>query len=335
VKKYLWLGCALLLLLVPPPAAKADPTRLRMPYVAVPGQLVPILYDHKEVLKHYGVTYTVEAIRLPGSGPQLTALAAGELEAAIFAPAAFALAIQNAHMDDIRVVADITRDGYRDYHTRKFMVLANSAIRKVEDLKGKVIASNSIGGAMDMAMRSFLGTHGLQDKRDYSVVEIDFANQLAALTAGKSDLAFMTIPFSIPPIKDGSVRTLFTMKQAMGGASELSVMCLRASFIAAHRAALVDFFEDTQRAMRWFLDPKNRGAVLDIVARFTKRPASAYADWLFTKEDDYHDVDARVDLDVMQRDIDTMRRTGMVNIAIDVKKYADLSLVEDAVKRLH
>jgi NitT/TauT family transport system substrate-binding protein len=334
VKKFIWIGCALLVWLALPLAAAADPVRLRMPYVAVPGQLVPILYERKDILKHYGTSYTVDAIRLPGSGPQLTALAAGELEAAIFAPAAFALAIQNAHMDDIRVVADITRDGYQDYHTRKFMVLTNSPIRKVEDLKGKVIASNSIGGAMDMGMRSYLGTHGLQDKRDFSVVEIDFANQLPALTAGKSDLAFMTIPFSIPPIRAGTVRTLFTMKQAMGGASELSVMCLRASFIAAHRAALVDFFEDTQRALRWFLDPNNRGAVLEIVSRFTKRPASAYVDWLFTKEDDYHDVDARVDLRVMQRDIDTMRKTGMMKIAIDVKKYADLSLVEDAVKRL-
>jgi NitT/TauT family transport system substrate-binding protein len=184
-------------------------------------------------------------------------------------------------------------------------------------------------------MRSYLGVRGLQDKRDFSVVEIDFVNQLAALTAGKTDLAFMTIPFSIPAIKAGKVRTLFTMKEAMGGASELSVMCLRAPFIAEHRAALVDFFEDTQRAMRWFLDPNNRGAVLDIVSRFTKQPASAYSDWLFTKEDDYHDVDARVDLAVMQRDIETMRKTDLLKIDIDVRKYADLSLVEEAAHRLH
>jgi len=37
----------------------------------------------------------------------------------------------------------------------------------------------------------------------------------------------------------------------------------------------------------------------------------------------------------MQNNIDTQRKLGLLNIDIDVKKYADLSLVDDAAKRKH
>ena len=227
------------------------------------------------MLVHYGKSYTVEAIRAPGSGPQTTALATGDISLAYFAPAAFALAIQNAHMSDLRLIGVATRDGYQDYFTRPFAVLADSPIRKVEDLKGKVIGDNSIGGAMDIGMRAMLKRHGLEDKRDYTVVEIEFPNMMAALTAKRVDLGFLTTPFSVAPMKSGQVRALFTEKDAMEGPSELTIIAGRMPYIKANRAALVDYFEDTNRAMRWILDPKNREAAIKLVVRFHQAAGSA------------------------------------------------------------
>jgi NitT/TauT family transport system substrate-binding protein len=179
-----------------------------------------------------------------------------------------------------------------------------------------------------------LQNHGLIDKRDYSIVEIEFPNMMAALNAGRIDLGFLTTPFSIPAVKSGTVRVLFTMKEAMGGETELTVIAARAPFIAAHRAALVDYFEDTQRAMRWMLDPANRPAALQLVADFTKQPVSTYADWLFTKEDDYHAPDARPNIAAMQKNLDIQRQLGLLKTEIDVKTYTDLSLVDEASVRL-
>src|SRR6185437_11411323 len=150
------------------PVARAEPVTIKAAWAAVPGQMFPILMQMKDVLVHYGKSYTVQAIRAPGSGPQTTALATGDISLAYFSPAAFALAIQNAHMNDLRVIGVATRDGYQDYFTRPFAVLGNSPIKKVEDLKGKVIGDNSIGGAMDIGMRAMLKRHGLEDKRDYT-----------------------------------------------------------------------------------------------------------------------------------------------------------------------
>jgi ABC-type nitrate/sulfonate/bicarbonate transport system substrate-binding protein len=316
-------------------ARAEEPFMIREAWAAIPGQLFPILMMEKNVLRHYGKSYVVDAIRMPGSGPQTTALASGELQFALFAPAAFALAVQNAHMTDLRVIGEATRDGYKDYYSRQFAVLPDSPIHAVADLKGKVIGDNSIGGAMDMGFRNYALEHGMVDKRDYSVVEVEFPNMLAALEAKRIDLGFFTTPFSVNALKEKKIRVLFTMRDAMGGETELTIIAARKPFLEAHRAALVDYFEDTQRAMRWTLDPANRDAVIALISSFTKRPASAYSEWIFTKGDDYHDPDARPNLDAMQKNLDVMRKLGLLKIHLDVKAYADLSLIDEAAARLH
>lgn len=315
--------------------ASAEPVTIKAAWAAVPGQMFPILMQMKNVLVHYGKSYVVDAVRTPGSGPQTTALATGDLSLAYFSPSAFALAIQNAHMSDLRLIGESTRDGYQDYYTRQFAVLADSPIKTIEDLKGKVIGDNSIGGAMDLGMRAMLQRHGLEDKRDYSVVEIEFPNMMAALTAKRVDLGFLTTPFSIDAVKSGAVRVLFTQKQAMEGPSELTVIAARTPYIAANRAALVDYFEDTNRALRWILDPANRPAAVQLVADFTKQPAATFASWIFTKGDDYHAPDSRPDLAAMQKNLDIARQLGLLTENIDVKAYSDMSLVDEAAARLH
>jgi NitT/TauT family transport system substrate-binding protein len=39
-------------------------------------------------------------------------------------------------------------------------------------------------------------------------------------------------------------------------------------------------------------------------------------------------------LDALQRNVDTTRELGFVKKKIDIKKYSDLSLVQEAAKRL-
>jgi NitT/TauT family transport system substrate-binding protein len=308
------------------------PVRLRLAWTTVPGQLLAAFYQKPDLLAHYAKSYVVDPVYYKGSGPQITALAAGELELALYAPSALALSVENAGMTDVRIIGDGTRDGYEDFNSRKYMVRADSPIHAVEDLKGKVVATNSIAGAMDTAMRVMLLRHGLEAKRDYQVVELDFPNQFPALVSGKIDLASVSLPFSIAAEASGKTRTLFTMKDAIGE-SDMTIMVARASFIAAHRAALVDFFADTQHVMHWFYDPANRSAALALVAAFTKRPAASYADWLLSKKDDYRNPEIRPNLAAVQQDIDRQAKLGLLKSDIDVAKYADLSLVDEAAKR--
>ena len=61
-------------------------------------------------------------------------------------------------------------------------------------------------------------------------------------------------PFSITAQKEGKAKSLFDVGEAMGP-TQLTLWAARAPFIAAHRAVLVDFFEDMQTMLHWYLDP--------------------------------------------------------------------------------
>jgi NitT/TauT family transport system substrate-binding protein len=329
----IWFGIALAAMMLASAAAEAEgPLKLRVGWAVVPGQLTSIILAKPDILKHYGKSYTVELIHFRGSTPQITALAAGELDIAALAFSSFGLAIQNAHMDDLRLIGDLYQDGIDGYYANEYLVRTDSPIHKVEDLKGKVLATNGLGGAVDMALRKILRDHGLEENRDYQIVEIQFPNMAAALEEKKVDLAGMVMPFALIAKKTGKVRTLFTMKDAMGEA-QTTLMAARAGFIAQHRAVLVDFFEDWQRAMRWYYDPKNRAEAIRILSNFTKQPPAAYQDWLFTKQDYYRNPDVIPNVKALQSNLNVQKELGLLNISIDVNKYADLSLVEDAAKR--
>lgn len=310
----------------------AEPLKLRVAWAVVPAQLTAVLFEKKDLLKHYGKSYTVEPIHFRGSTPQITALAAGELDLASLAFSSFALAIQNAHMNDLRVVSDLYQDGIPGYYSNQDMVRPDGSIKRIENLKGKVIATNAIGGAVDIAAKVMLRRHGLETPRDYQVIEVAFPNMVSALEGKKVDMIEIGTPFSIVAKKEGKAVSLFDVAQAMGP-TQLTVWTARESYIQAHRAALVDFFEDVQTMLHWYLDPKNREEGIRIVAAFTKEPASDFADWLFTKSDYYRDPDARPNLTALQNNINTQKQLGLLNIDIDVKKYADLSLVDEAAKR--
>src|SRR5581483_6487629 len=117
--------------------------------------------------------------------PMITAIANNELEIGNLAYSTLPIAIENAGMDDIRVIADDFQDGVDGYHSNDFDVLADGPIKKVEDLKGKVVAINAAGSAVDVSMRAMLHRHGLDANRDYTVVEAPFPAMRAMLAEKK------------------------------------------------------------------------------------------------------------------------------------------------------
>ena len=268
----------------------------------------------------------MEETRYQGTPPMITALANNELDIAVLAYSTLGLAIQNAGIDDLRVVADEFQDGVPGYYSNQFFVRSDSAINRIEDLKGKVLATNAIGSGIDIALRAALKKHGLLDKRDYTVIEAPFPTMATMLKEKKADLVSGVPPFSFNPILKTDAKIL--MDQTTGiGLSQFAFWTMRKPFIDKNRAALVDFFEDVIRIERWYLDPKNHAQVAKIASGFLKIPPERF-DWLFTNQDYYRDQDAKPDLTALQRNVDTVTELGFFKAPFDVKKYSDLSLVD-------
>jgi ABC-type nitrate/sulfonate/bicarbonate transport system substrate-binding protein len=315
-------------------AAQAQqPIKIRGSWVAPVANWASILLEKKDLARHFGKSYVFEPVRFAGTPPMVTAIANNELEVSNLAYSTLAIAIQNAGMDDIRVIAEEFRDGVEGWYSQEYMVLADGPIHKAEDLKRKVVATNAAGSAVDVAMRAMLRKHGLEDKRDYTIVEAPFPTMRAMLAEKKVDLIPAVLPFSLDPELRKISRTLFVQRDAIG-VTQMIVWTARKPFIDKNRAALVDFMEDSLRIVRWYLDPKNHDEVVKIAANVTKQPASRF-DWIFTKgKDAYRDPDMLPDLSALQRNVDMTRDLGFVRGSVDVKKHADLSLVEEAAKRL-
>jgi sulfonate transport system substrate-binding protein len=313
-------------------AQSAEPVKIRISWVAPVTNWASIMLEKKDLAQHLGKSYTLEPVRFAGTPPMVTALANGELEVANLAYSTLAIAIQNAGMDDLRVIADEFRDGVEGYYSQEYMVLADGPIKKVDDLKGKVVMTNAAGSAVDVAMRAMLRKFGLEDKRDYTVVESPFPTMRAMLGEKKVDMIPAVVPFSYDPELRKIGRTLFIQRDAIG-VTDMIVWTARKPFLDKNRAAMVDFMEDTLRITRWYLDPKNHKEVMEIAGRVTKQPPERF-DWLFTKRDAYHDPDMMPDLAALQKNVDMTRDLGFVRSALDVKKHTDLSIVQDAAKRL-
>ena len=166
--------------------ARAEPLLIRNSYVVPVSNWAPLIVVKKDLAKHWGKSYNMEAVRYQGTPQMITALANGELEFVNLAYSTLGIAISNAGISDLRVISDEFRDGVPGYFSNQFFVRKDSGIKKIEDLKGKVLATNLIGTGVDIAMKAGLKKHGLLDKRDYTVIETPFPTMPAMLERKKS-----------------------------------------------------------------------------------------------------------------------------------------------------
>jgi ABC-type nitrate/sulfonate/bicarbonate transport system substrate-binding protein len=316
--------------------ASADPLDIRIAWTTVPGQLTPVLfgtYAQEHLLKHYGKAYTVSHTHFAGSGPMVTALASGQIDIAQLAPSSLGFAIENAHLNDIRILTDGYQDGVDDHFSIPFLVRKDSGITTIAALKGKVVAVNAFGGALDIAARAMLLKHHFVADRDYTIVEGAFPNLGSMLEQRKVDLIGLVLPFSEVLEKRGNVHTLFRMKDVFGQ-TQMLFNVARASFLDKNHAALQDFFDDYVGAQRWLLGASHREEAVHLVAQFTKRPDSVFMPYLFTAKDVYRNPDARPNMAALQRNMAQLKEQGLLKASIDVKRYAALGFIDDAVKRL-
>jgi NitT/TauT family transport system substrate-binding protein len=316
------------------PARAADPVTIRLSYVVPISDFASLLVEKKDLAMHLDRSYRLTVTRFAGTPPIVTALAAGELDIANLAYPTLPIAIQNAGIDDLRVISDGFQDGHPGNFSNEYMVLTDGPIKTVEDLKGKVVATNAVGSGVDISMRAMLRKHGLEANRDYTVVEAPFPTMRAMLTEKKVDLVPAVLPFALDPELLKVAHPLFTSNDAVG-VSQFTLWSARKIFIDKNRAALVDFMEDALRIMRWYLDPANHAQVMEICARVTKQQQPQRFTWAYTAKDYYRDRNLLPNLDALQRNVDLTRDLGFVRTSFDVRKFSDLSVVEDAAKRLH
>ncbi len=314
-------------------AAHADPLTIRAGWQGPPEKLVPMLAHRHDLAPHEGTSYTVQSMHFEASSAEITALATNDLDLGTLGYSSFGLAIENGHLDDLRIVGDVYQDGGTDHFSTRLMVRKDSGINAIEDLKGKVLAANGPGSGGDMAIRQMLRVHHLEEKKDYTLISGPPLNQFPMLNERKADLVTISVPQAYDPKVEATAKTLFSVKDALG-TTQWSLYAMRKGFIDKNRAQLDDFFADMLRITHWMLDPAHRDEMIKLMSDFTKQPQSAYGSYLFTQQDFFRDPDCVPNLAALQANLETMKQLGFMKTQVDVRGHADLSLIADAKQRL-
>jgi NitT/TauT family transport system substrate-binding protein len=310
---------------------KAEPTRIRIGYDTIPLHIIPVIFRMPELQKNNGKEYTLEFFRFRGSPLQVQALAADEIDIAALSFSTFATSIMTAKLP-IKGISDLAQDG--PWYSQVFPVKADSPIRKVEDLKGQVMAVNAFGGGSDMAARVVLVKHGLIPDKDVRIIEASFGAMPAMIRQGKIAIGSLPAPIWAVHSKPGDLRPLF--RQADGlGTQQFLLYVAKDEFIGKNRKALVAFYEDYLRGLKAVLDPSNRQKVLETVAKVAGSPVQNFADWaLLEGKDYYHSPDGKINVKALQNNINSLKELGLLKQTLDVAPHVDNSLLDEAAKRL-
>ena len=209
-------------------------------------------------------------------------------------------------------------------------------IKTYEQLRGTTMAVDSPNTAFALLLYKMLDVKGI--KRDqYKVQPVGATHlRLAAMLKDKTySAAMLSPPGSIQALK-GGLRDLGSAVSVVGPYQSDGGWVLR-SWGKANADTLTRYIQANIEGIRWALDPKNRAALVAIVAARLKMPPEIVAESLkLADEQKGFAVDARFDTEgfrnVLQLRADMLGTWGGKPPAPE--KYLDLSYYDRALKGL-
>ncbi|MCL4767156.1 MAG: ABC transporter substrate-binding protein [Hyphomicrobiaceae bacterium] len=287
--------------------------------------LIFLRWMQENVLQGYGRDYVLDMTFTRGTPEAGTLLAAGQADMGTLSFAVFAnTLVKDAVPGGLTIVADSSQEGRPGFHATTFYVLANSPIKSVADLRGKRVGINAFGSAVDLIMRVALQKNGIDPRTDLEVVEVTFANQPAALRAGRIDCGVIILPFSAKEIPTGDFRPLFNSGDAFGTFNTIFHVA-RNEFLAANPKAVRSFLADYVRGLQWFYNPANRSKAIELAAELTKSDPRILESYFMTDRDYYRDPNGCVSKATIQPPIDAMFKGKIIAKPVDVSAHIDLS----------
>jgi sulfonate transport system substrate-binding protein len=268
-----------------------------------------------------GLPYALEWAEFPATAPALEALAAGaiDLRGSAAAPLIFAL----SSGAQIKAVAVLHLDGPRAMDA--ILVLPNSPLHSVADLRGKHIGTNkgSVGHHLILAALQQAGI-------PFDAVTIQFllpADAKAALDGGAVDAWSTWDPYvSIAEVQDH----LRPIVDGTGLPMTDGVLVSSSASIASKRPQLQDFLQRLARAQTWARQhPEGYAKIYS-----AQTGLSLDVSQLLVKHMSY-DYVAIVDADVTghQAVADLYLKAGVIRQAVDMKNAFDRSVLPLAESR--
>lgn len=151
-------------------------------------------------------------------------------------------------------------------------MISRPEIKKAEELRGKTVAIQSIGGggwANNMLALDYMGLDPDRDKINFLVLG-DQASRIQALENGRAHASWMGPTFSAPLKKKGFTILLDLSKAPIPYLG--SSLIAKRSTYRQEQKLYEAMLQGTLDAMRFFVKPENKAAVLKSIVRVLRLP---------------------------------------------------------------
>jgi ABC-type nitrate/sulfonate/bicarbonate transport system substrate-binding protein len=211
-------------------------------------------------------------------------------------------------------------------------IIAQQDIGKLEDLRGQTVLLDTATSGYAFVLFAILKRHGL-NKGDYVLKTVGATpRRLEALLNDRSNkAAVLNPPFSIQAVKAG-LKDMGSTVSMMGPYQGPAGYTLR-SWAKANEDTLVKYLQAYIEGVRWALDPANKAAATQLLARRLELApdiAAAVYD-VITDKDEGFAKDGRFDLEGFKNVLRLRAEYEGVAPAAP-EKYLDLSYYEKALK---
>jgi ABC-type nitrate/sulfonate/bicarbonate transport system substrate-binding protein len=298
-------------------SALAEPVKIRLGIGSAVEEQLWLILVKPEIAPNYGKVYTLDHNRFRSSSKRVQAFEAGALD--VITTSANGAIFAASGGVDFKFVASISRESSEGFYT-KFMVKADSPIKSVKDLKGRVIGINGFNGSGHLWTKIVLEKNGLTEK-DVTLTPVQFPAQGQALKAGTIAVGMFPQPFADMIEKDIGARTIYSSKDAAPFSEELMVLVAKHDYIKANRNAVDALVSDLEVATKFYADNTTKARQMLIDGKMVRTPAAVY----LSMKDYYRDPSVKVDLAALEKMQELQMGAGFQKKQVNLKCRVDWS----------
>lgn len=244
--------------------------KIRVAFVSPsPTQSPPWIAKETGIFAKYGLD--AEVILLTGSPRLVQSLIAGDVDYAIVG----ATATMRARMRGADVVILATATNVTN---QKLLVSRKSGIRRLEDLKGRIIGVSQYGSEADAFARIVVGKAALQPDKDVAIIQLGGHPQVAtALMAGKIEAGVIGGLALLTAQKSGAI--VLTSGVDLKAVAPSGTLAVTGRTIQRNRDSVMRFMRAFVEATHYF--KTNRDGTVPILQKYLGGLSSEQARFLY------------------------------------------------------
>ena len=266
-----------------------------------------------------GKSYTLNITQFRANADRLNAYQANQIDIASIGQGATMLAASQGI--PLKVIASVVKDTPGEGFNTSFMVLKDSGITSVADLKGKVIGIPDFKSPTDLWARSAVRSAGLDPDMDVKYAVIPIPSMAEAVKSKKIDVGVFPQPFYETANASGEFVEVFNAKTGVNVDEDFLVMMANPDFLSQNEQAVKDFLSDYTNAVKYYQENGKEARQKLVDAKKVQADPQLYVNMT----DNHRAVDGKVNVEAWGKLQEMLVEEKWVDNPVDPNTIIDMS----------